>query len=412
MPKMVPFRGYRARPEFAGHVSTIAFESIDQPEELHHPEAFPYTYLRAVKPDLFDAALQQKPAAIHKAARDHFEYLVGEGILVQDEKAALYIYRQVDQGFAYTGILGLASTSDYQHHLIKKHEATQAAKEQAIVDYFQQVGINGSPVLLTYDDDGRLEAELRRTIQHTPDYDFWSPIDAKRHQMWVRDDQAFQDLARDSMQASPAFYIADGHHRCAATARWREQDPQPANQWFMAFWLSTSQMNIHSFNRLIRDIPGLEAPGFVAQLRQAGVAVQAIDPPHRSILSRQELLLWIQGYWFHLTLPRTWMNEEHPASQLEVTQLQEYILKPMLGITDSRTDERIQYAYGSGEPAAMGDKAAREGYQAVFLPPPIAVHQLLRVADLGGHMPPKSTWVEPKLRSGLLIHSFEQVIEK
>ena len=405
MPTLVPFRGYRARPSYAAQVSAVAFESIGRHRELQQPEDFPFSYLRTVRPDLFDERLQGKPDALHKAARNHFQHLLDRGIVEQDAHAALYIYRQVDHHSAYTGILGLASVEDYRHNLIKKHEETQVAKEQAIVDYFKAVGVNGSPVLLAYDDDGRLEAELRRTLQQPPVYDFVTPLDGKRHQLWVRDDQEFLDLARDSMGASPAFYIADGHHRCAAAARWAEVDDVPGSCWFMAFWISTSQMNIHSFNRLVRDVPGLKTENFVDRLKDEGVLVRQIDPPHQSILGRQEMLMWIDEFWFHVSLPRHWIDANDKASQLEVTQLQQHILGPMLGITDSRTDARIQYAYGSGDPSQVAVKAREESIQIIFFPPAIAVHQLIQIANAGARMPPKSTWVEPKLRSGLVIHA-------
>jgi uncharacterized protein (DUF1015 family) len=345
---------------------------------------------------------------IYATARAALDRFVAQGNLVRDREPGLFLYRQEMDGRAQTGIVGCVHVDDYEHDIIRKHEKTRKDKEDDRTRHVLTLNANAEPVFLTYRPVAELDALARTAAAAEPLYDFTAP-DGVRHTVWaVPDPEAWVR----AFCAVPVAYVADGHHRSASA--WRAgKERKAANRrhrgdeeynWFLAVLFPSNQIRILPYNRLVKDLNGLTPSEFAEQLRRLGSLERTAEPAPSAPAS---FGLFFDGTWQRLTLEERSIHRADPIGSLDVSLLQDRVLGPILGIGDPRTDKRIDFVGGIRGPGEL-ERRVRSGEMALGVAMyPTTLEQLMAVSDAGGIMPPKSTWFEPKLRSGLFVHELD-----
>jgi len=337
-----------------------------------------------------------------KQVRGKYDEFLAEGILKRDAKASLYIYRQIKAGHAFTGIIGAVSVDDYLNGKIKVHEKTIAKREETFVQYLDITKINAEPVLLMARDSKTIDDIIAEKTLERPEYDF-TTTNKVHHQFWVLDDAASIGAISDAYAQQDAFYIADGHHRSSSSALLfekhkasiaNESDPM---RYCLAYILSEENVRIYEFNRIVKDLNGLSADEVIERLAisfEVTLSPSPVHPHHKG-----EMGLYLESKWYKLTL-----RQASPV--LDVQLLTDLVLEPIFGISDLRKDKRISFMEGPKGLDALCQTVDKQGTGAAFTLFAPTVEDIKRIADAGQTMPPKSTWVEPKLRSGLVVYEF------
>ena len=400
-----PFRALRPRPELAACVASVPYDVVSRAEAAELAAGNEYSFLHVVRSDI-DLPPDTDPhdPRIYQLARAALGRLVTDGTLVRDPEPALFLYRQIMDGRAQAGVVGCVHVDDYESDVIKKHEKTRKDKEDDRTRHLLALDAHAEPVFLTY----RAAPELQRLSEQAAIgpalYDFTAP-DGVRHTVWKISHPAPWVRAFESV---PVAYVADGHHRSASA--WRagreRRAANPAHtgaedyNWFLAVLFPADQLRILPYNRLVRDLNGLGPADFRARLASVGRLDSAGGP---APAQPGEFGLFFDGRWERLALDRAGARDD-PIGSLDVTLLQERVLAPILGIGDPRTDPRLDFV-GGIRGARELERRVRSGEMALGIAMyPTTIDQLLAVADAGAIMPPKSTWFEPKLRSGLFVH--------
>jgi len=407
--RLKPFRALRPPPELVACVASVPYDVVSRAEAVALAAGNPYSFLHVVRSDIdLPADTDPHDPRIYAEARAALDRFVAEGTLVRDREPALFVYRQVMDARAQTGVVGCVHVDDYEHDVIRKHEKTRKDKEDDRTRHLLTLHAHAEPVFLTYRPSPDLNALARTAAAGAPLYDFAAP-DGVRHTAWVVPDatpwvQAFG--------AIPLAYVADGHHRSASAWRaGREQraaNPRHSGNeeynWFLAVLFPSDQLRILPYNRLVRDLNGLTATEFRARLASVGRVEATGDPVPAAAGS---FGLFFDGQWQRLALDRAPVDRADPIRSLDVSLLQDRVLAPILGITDQRTDQRIDFVGGIRGTEEL-ERRVRSGEMALAISlHPTTLDQLLAVADAGAIMPPKSTWFEPKLRSGLFVHELD-----
>lgn len=395
-----PFRALRPVPEKAAEVACVPYDVISTEEALRLAEGRPLSFLHVIRPEIdLPPGTDEHDDAVYARGAENLRRWAASPEAVQEETPSLYVYRLVMQGRAQVGLFGCVAVSEYDDNTILKHEKTRPDKEDDRTRHILEQQAHAEPVMLAFRDDAAVGQVLVQTQAHSPLYDFIAP-DGIQHTVWrVADPEA---LVR-AFQAVPTLYVADGHHRCKAASRAAEVlggDPHAEYAFFPAVLFPMSQMRILPYNRIIRRLP-MPAGAFLEVLRAAFAVTPASSPePAR----KGTVCLYLEGTWHTLTLPPT--RRSSIADTLDVGVLGEYILEPILGITDPRRDQNIAFVGGIRGTAELERLVDTGQAQAAFSMYPTSMEELLAVSDAGLLMPPKSTWFEPKLRSGLLVHLF------
>ncbi|MGH7630794.1 MAG: DUF1015 domain-containing protein [Gemmatimonadales bacterium] len=407
--RLNPFRALRPRPDLAARVAAVPYDVVSRDEAAALAEGNPYSFLHVGRSDI-DLPPDTDPydARIYAAARAALDRLATEGTLVRDAAPGLFLYRQEMDGRAQTGLVGCVHVDDYEHDIIRKHERTRKDKEDDRTRHVLTLNANAEPVLLTYRPRPELDALARLATQDAPLYDFTAP-DRVRHTVWRACDPAAWVRA---FCAVPLAYVADGHHRSASA--WRagreRKAANPAHwgdeeyNWFLAVLFPADQLRILPYHRLVRQLNGLSPAAFAERLGALG----RLEPaPAVSPSAPGSFGLVFDGRWHRLTLDPASIDRADPVGSLDVSLLQDRVLGPILGIADPRTDKRIDFVGGIRGTGEL-ERRVRSGEMALGVAMyPTTVEQLLAVSDAGGVMPPKSTWFEPKLRSGLFVHELD-----
>ncbi len=402
-----PFRALRPAPDAAAVVSSVPYDVVSTEEARQLSAGNPLSFLRVTRSEV-DLAADTDPysPAVYARARDNFEALRREAPLVLEESPALYLYRLRMGEHEQTGIAGCFSIDEYERDLIKKHERTRRDKEDDRTRHIVELRAQTGVVFLTYRASVAGDTVARQVAEGEPLYDF-TAADGVRHTVW----RAGVDQTRalvDAFRAIPALYIADGHHRAASAARARTElqsrvgsvsDAADANS-FIAVAFPDNQVQILPYNRIVKDLAGRSAADFLAALRaQFPVAEGPAVPPRHGKVS-----MYLDGRWYVIDLSGAAPADASRASGLDVALLQQHVLERLLNVGDIRTDKRIDFVGGARGTEALA-RAVDSGKAAVaFSMFPVTVDDLMAIADTGGIMPPKSTWFEPKLRDGLLVH--------
>lgn len=395
MSAIYPFRALRPVPRTAHLVASVPYDVVSSDEARALAEGNPLSFLHVSRPeiDLPPGADPHATEAYAKAA-ENFASLRLAAPLVIEDAPRFYVYRLTMGAHAQTGVAACFSVNEYDDNLIRKHEKTRPDKEDDRTRHLLAIGAQTGPVFLTYRASSAIDAVMRRTVAAPPLFDFVA-ADGVRHEIWhvhVSDEPALIE----GFAALPALYIADGHHRAASAARARESfETQGEGEWdrVLAVAFPDDQMQVLPYNRVVRDLNGLSVPEFVDALRGRGTLR---DGGSATPAARGDVAIRVAGAWYTLTFPA--------SEALDVDALEREVLAPILGITDVRTDPRIDFVGGIRGTDVLERRVDGGEYAIAFSMFPVSIEDLMRIADAGGIMPPKSTWFEPKLRDGLLSH--------
>jgi uncharacterized protein (DUF1015 family) len=383
-------------PNLVSAIAAVPYDVVDTPEALTLAEGNPASFLRVTRPELeLPAGTDPCADAVYERAKDNFRRFRESGRLQPDVEPNLYVYCLQAGTNRQRGIMGCFSVHDYETNTIRKHERTRPDKENDRLRHILALGAHAEPVLLAFRDDPEIASLVSEAEKSDPLFDF-TAVDGVRHTVWraVRPDDLVRAFAR-----VPACYIADGHHRAAAAARAARTGRAGEAEWFMALAFPAGELRILPYNRLVRDLNGRTPQRFLAEVR-ARFTLRDRAPP--APVRPRTASLYLQGRWYGLE----WAAEpgRDAVSSLDVSVLQERLLGPVLGVRDPRTDKRIEFFGGARGPAEL-ESAVNRGRAAVaFSLHSVTLQQVMAVADAGEIMPPKSTWFDPKPRSGLLVH--------
>jgi uncharacterized protein (DUF1015 family) len=405
--RLHPFRAVRPASELAERVAAVPYDVVSRDEAAALAEGNPYSFLHVGRSDIdLPADVNPYDARIYAKARETLDRFQADGTLIREATPSLYLYRQIMGGRAQTGIVGCVHIDDYEQDVIRKHEKTRPDKEDDRTRHVLALHANAEPVFLTYRGQREIDKLSERVAMAAPLYDF-SAADGVRHTVWrIPDGGPFLEAFR----TVPHAYVADGHHRSASAWRaGRELRNAPSQRrgdgeynWFLAVLFPAEQLRILPYNRVVRDLAGQGAGTVLARLAHVGRVTITDDAlPTRP----GTFCFYLMDRWYRLELDQATIDAKDPIASLDVSLLQDRVLGPVLGIGDPRTDPRIDFVGGIRGTAEL-ERRVRSGEMAIaFSLYPTTLDQLMAVADAGQIMPPKSTWFEPKLRSGLFVHT-------
>lgn len=410
--RIKPFRGIRPPKELAKIVSSRPYDVLNSEEARAEAEGNEKSLYHIIKPEInFEPGTDEHDEKVYPSALEHFQQFRKNGWLVQDEEEKYYIYAQTMNGRTQYGLVVAAWVEDYMEGRIKKHELTRRDKEEDRMKHVRINNANIEPVFFSYQHRDDMDEILRTVCAGEPEYDFVSDFDGFGHTFWVINDKALIERITKIFAEIPAMYIADGHHRSAAAAlvgnEKKLQNPNHTGteeyNYFLAVCFPDNQLNIIDYNRVVRDLNGLTESEFIAALEENF----DVEKKGADIYKPQALhnfSLYLGGEWYSLTAKAGRYDDNDPIGVLDVTISSNLILDKILGIKDLRSDKRIDFVggiRGLGELKRRVDSGEMKMALALY---PVTMQQIIDIADSGNIMPPKTTWFEPKLRSGLIIH--------
>lgn len=365
-----------------------------------------------IKPEIdFEEDIDEYDPRVYQKAADNFKKFMDKGWLVQDDKENYYLYAQTMNGKTQYGLVVGAAVADYMSGLIKKHELTRCDKEEDRMKHVRVCNANMEPVFFAYPDNARLDEIIKRIAQNEPEYDFIAPIDGFRHQFWIISNEDDIRAITEEFAKIPALYIADGHHRSAAAALVgaelaRKDENHTGNEeynYFMAVCFQASQLTILDYNRVVKDLNGLTPEQFINALSKNFIIEKKGSETYKP-LCIHNFSLYLDGCWYSLTAKEGTYNDSDPIGVLDVDISTRLILNEILNIQDLRSDKRIDFVGGLRGLEELKKRVDSGEMKAALALYPVSMKQIMDIADSGAIMPPKATWFEPKLRSGLVIH--------
>lgn len=403
-----PFKAVRPTRDKAHLVATRPLAAYKKHILKAKLEQNPYTFIHIIHPEV-DKTSKTKNGSPERfrAVRKRFDEFEQEGVIFQDPEPAIYIYRQTKDNHEFTGVIAGASIAEYEADLIKKHEATLTSREEMFTNYLEIVGFNAEPVLLSHEPSDAIEAFLQTCTQARPEYEFCT-TDCIKHELWVLDPAQTADI-QQLFRDIPSLYIADGHHRSASSARLAEKmagSPYRNPDYFLAFLIDERRMQILEFNRLVKTLNGHTTDSFLAALRTSFEVTPLSEG--RNPKREHEITCYLKGQWYSLIGKAAITSSTDPVKSLDAQILTDVILTPILGIADLKTDHAISFVSGAEGLNAIRDAVDKGQAEVGFVLYPIRMEQVKAVADHQLIMPPKSTWVEPKIRSGLTIYMINE----
>ena len=397
MATILPFRALRPHPDVCQHVASVPYDVINVPEARALAEGNPLSFLHIIRPEIdLPHDTDEHDDRVYAMGAANLRDWAENAHSLQDAVPAFYAYRLRMGTHSQTGIYGLVSATEYAQGQILKHENTRPPKVKDRARHILEQQAHAEPVNLIFPDDADVSHILEETQENVPLYDFTAP-DGVQHTVWKVHDA---NRLSSAFAAVPAIYIADGHHRCEAASRVWETEQIPASQYFPAVCFPVSEVAILAYNRVVEVT---DASSFLEQVsRHCEIERNASRAVPKQ---RGEVCLYVEGNWHTVTLPETRRNSV--ADALDVARLGEFVLEPILGTIDQRTDPRLVFVGGIRGTETLAQQVDERPNTVAFSMYPTSIHELLAVSDAGLLMPPKSTWFEPKLRSGLLVHTFE-----
>lgn len=405
-----PFKAVRPVPERAAQVAALPYDVMNSDEAREAVKDNPYSFLHVDKAEIdLDPSINLYDEKVYLKARGNLDALVNNGVCKQDVVECVYIYRQIMNGRSQTGLVGCTAIDDYINNVIKKHELTRADKEADRINHVNYCDANTGPIFLTY----RPNFTISETVEswknsHSPVYDFVS--DGVQNTVWVVDCPKTVKLLSETFAEVEALYIADGHHRAASAVRVgqmrREQNPDYDGSeefnFFLAVLFPTNELEIMDYNRVIADLNGLSEQELFEKLQEV-VEIEKQGTDAYKPTEKHTFGMYLDGVWYKLTAKDGTFDKNDPVAQLDVSILQNNVISPIFGIDDPRTDERIDFIGGIRGLGEL-ERRANGDMRVAFSMYPTTLDDLMSIADADKIMPPKSTWFEPKLMSGLFIH--------
>jgi uncharacterized protein (DUF1015 family) len=407
-----PFRGYRPTPETVEQVASPPYDVLDSSEARAMAAGNSLSFLHVNKPEIdLPAGTDLYAPIVYETAAKNLQQMIDTGVLRRDDSPCFYVYQQRMGEHIQVGVMGAVSVKEYDDDLIKKHEHTRPVKEDDRTRHVDTTNANAGPVFLTYPARDEIDALVQRVRGTAPTYDFVA-TDGIGHTLWVVNDAAAVADLRAAFSATPALYVADGHHRSASAARVgaerRAENPnhtgeEPYN-FFMAVLFPDRQLKILDYNRVVKDLAGLGHDAFFTKVKEKF----DVEPGSNAKPDTLHTFgMYLDGRWYKLTAKANTFPPNDPVHSLDVQILAENLLTPVLQIGDLRTDDRINFVGGIRGTAELKKLVDTGKYAVAFAMFPTTVGQLMAIADAGMVMPPKSTWFEPKLRSGVVVRRIE-----
>ncbi len=409
-----PFKGIRPKKEFVKHVACRPYDVLDGKEARIEANGDAYSFYHVIKPEIdFPDGYNVYADEIYEKGRDNFRAMVAEGVFSQDQKDCYYIYAQTMNGRTQYGIVGCAAVDDYLNDVIKKHELTRPDKEEDRKKHVRVGNMNAEPVFFAYPNVPALDVIVNKVAAGAAEYDITTD-DGIRHQVWVVDNDADINGITTHFAAIPATYVADGHHRTAAAALVgkEKRDANPGYNgteefnFFLAVHFPDNQLHIMDYNRVIKDLNGMTAAELIEKLKGSFTVEEKGTAEYRPS-GLHNFSMYLDGKWYSLTAKAGTYNDNDVIGVLDVTILSEQVLAPLFNITDLRKDKRIDFVGGLRGLGELKKRVDSGNMAVAFALHPVTMKQLIDIADSGQIMPPKTTWFEPKLRSGLIIHSLD-----
>ena len=412
MARVKPFKGLRPPRELVEQVESRPYDVLDSDEARAEAGNNEKSLYHIIKPEIdFPVGTSEYDARVYERAAENFAKFQREGWLVQDADDHYYVYAQTMNGRTQYGIVVGAAVDDYLNGVILKHELTRRDKEEDRMKHVRVCDANIEPVFLAYPDDDVLDAVVARYTLQEPEYDFIAPVDGFRHQFWIIDKEEDITAVTERFALMPHLYIADGHHRTAAAALVGAEKAKanPAHtgteeyNYLMAVCFPASQLTILDYNRVVKDLNGHSPAEFLTLLEKDFVVSPQGTEPYRPA-RLHEFSLYLKGEWYSLMLKPGLVDETDPIESLDVSISSKRILDEILGIKDLRSDKRIDFVGGLRGLSELKRRVDSGEMQMALALYPVSMQQIIRIADSGNIMPPKATWFEPKLRSGLVVH--------
>jgi len=409
MALVLPFRAVRPHRQFVSQVAALPYDVMTREEAKIAVSGKPLNFMHVEKSEM-DVPDQTKSndALIYETAKRKFTQMQKEGILFQDESPCFYIYRQQMGAQVQTGIVGVVSAREYDEGKIKKHELTRQDKEEDRISHVSAVNAQTGPVFITYRSRPQLNAVVDGITATNPEYNFTAE-DGVIHTVWLVTDTQQVEKIKNEFSAIDALYIADGHHRAAAAsfvARMKHKNDKSKDiqeyEKVLAVLFPHNQLKVMDYNRAVHDLNGLTPQEFKDKISSRFTINKIFTA--KSPQRLHDFGMYLQGQWYQLTIKKGAYNDGDPVARLDAAILQEHLLAPVLGINDPRTDDRIKFIGGIRGMAELEKMVDKDGFAVAVSLYPTTIEQVMQVADAGAIMPPKSTWFEPKLRSGIFVH--------
>lgn len=413
MARIQPFRGVRPRRDIAHLVAAPPYDVLTSEEARAMAAGNPYSFLHVGKPEIdLPPGTDLYADAVYAKGRENFDRFLREGTLARDATRNFYVYKQVWGDHVQVGLVAAASCQDYLDDVIKKHELTRVDKENDRMRHIEALGSQTGPVFLTYRSSAAVDALVEEATARGPEVDITTP-DGVRHVFFVVDDPGLAGRIEAAFAGIDFLYVADGHHRSAAATRIkvkrdRERPGRTGREednFFLAVVFPHSQTKILPYNRVVRDLNGLDAAAF---LEKAGARFAVLPGGPQTPAKSRSYAMFLDGLWYGLEPRPGTYDPADPIASLDVSILQESLLGPVLGIADPRTDKRIDFVGGIRGTGELESLVRSGRFRVAFSFFPTTIEQLFAVADAGKVMPPKSTWFEPKLKDGLVVHMIDE----
>lgn len=412
MAVVLPFKAVRPRKDLAKQIAAPPYDVVNSEEARELAQGNDKSYLHISRPEIdLDPRLDEHADQVYEQGKINYRKFLKNGWLFQEDQPCFYIYKQVMGGHQQIGLVAVASAEDYDQDVIKKHEHTRPDKEDDRTRHIATINANTEPVFFTYPAVPSIDALVSDWIKKTPEYDFASD-DGVKHTLWVCDDQKVIESLKSEFAKLKYLYVADGHHRSAAAWRlWKERKAKNPKHtgteeynFFLTVIFPDNQMNIMAYNRVVRDLNGYSKEQFLEKIGDKFTLTEnAPDLPGANL----KFSMYLDGQWYLLTARDGSYDQKDPVKRLDASILQDNLLQPVLGIENPRTDQRINFVGGIRGTRELAKLVDSGKYAVAFSLHPVDIKQLISVADSGQVMPPKSTWFEPKLRSGLFVHQYD-----
>lgn len=410
MVKVRPFHGLRPAKELAEKIASRPYDVLDSDEARELVKENPLSFLRIVKPEVdLEPSIDLYDRSVYEQGARNLRRLMENGAMIQEELPIFYFYRQIMGDHSQVGLVATVSAQDYRNNLIKKHEFTRKVKEEDRIRHIETQNAQCGPVFLTYPDVPELDSLQDRICDTTdPEYDFSAP-DGIRHTLWLVNDDDDIEMIESIFSRVPSLYVADGHHRSAAGTiiaerRQKNNSGHTGNEeynYFLAVIFPKSQMKILPYNRVVADLNGNTVDEFIDRVKENfTVSESSNSSPIQNLMYS----MYLGSKWYSLEPRKGSFPADDPVKSLDASILQENLLNPVLGIDDPRTSEKIKFVGGIRGTEELERLVNSGKYSVAFSLFPTSIDQLINVADSGNVMPPKSTWFEPKLRSGMVVH--------
>ncbi len=410
-----PFKGYRPKVELVDKIASRPYDVLNSEEAREEVKGNTHSFLHVTKPEVdLPLDVDVHDEVVYNKAKENLQKLISEGVFFQDDKPCFYVYAQTMNGRRQYGLVGASGVTDYMDGVIKKHELTRPDKEEDRMNHVRYTSFNAEPVFFAFPDHACINNIITEAVKIDPVYDFIAD-DGVGHHFWIINDESIvEEIEKIFELEIPAVYVADGHHRTAAAAlvgneRKKNNSKHTGKEeynFFLSVNFPASQLSIIDYNRVVKDLNGMSAADFINKLESAFV----VEEMGLNIYKPKDLHnfgMFLEGKWYSLTAKEGTFNNNDPIGVLDVTILTNQVLDPLLNIKDLRRSTRIDFVGGIRGLAELEKRVNSGEMKVAFALYPVSMQQLMDIADSGNIMPPKTTWFEPKLRSGLVLHSLD-----